>query len=80
MGHASLGSTAKYLHVTSQHLDGIHSPLDLLRLPQDSDAIVPQDSGVPASKDSAVPVPDDPSVAAPNGSDAVVPKDSGVAE
>jgi site-specific recombinase XerD len=37
LGHASLSSTAKYLHVTSQHLDGIHSPLDLLRLPEDSD-------------------------------------------
>ena len=46
MGHASLNSTAKYLHVTSQHLDGVHSPLDLLRLPQDSDAVVPQDSDV----------------------------------
>jgi len=39
MGHASLASTAKYLHVTSQHLDGVHSPLDLLRLPQDSDVL-----------------------------------------
>jgi integrase/recombinase XerD len=59
MGHASLNSTAKYLHVTSQHLDGIHSPLDLLRLPQDSDVLVPQDSGVPAPKDSGVPAPKD---------------------
>jgi site-specific recombinase XerD len=88
MGHASLNSTAKYLHVTSQHLDGIHSPLDLLRLPQDSDClvsrdsdvVVPQDSGVPVSKDSAVPVPDDPSVPIPKSSDAVMPKGSGVAE
>jgi len=78
LGHASLSSTAKYLHVTSQHLDGIRSPLDLLRLPQDSDAVVLQDSGVPASKDSAVPVPDDPSVATSKGSDAVVPQGSGV--
>jgi integrase/recombinase XerD len=39
MGHASLASTAKYLHVTSQHLDGVHSPLDLLRLPQESDVL-----------------------------------------
>lgn len=38
MGHASLSTTAKYLHVTSQHLDSIRSPLDLLRLPQDKDA------------------------------------------
>ncbi len=39
LGHASLNSTAKYLHVASQHLDGIRSPLDLLRLPTDSDTV-----------------------------------------
>jgi site-specific recombinase XerD len=39
LGHASLSSTAKYLHVASQHFDGIHSPLDLLRLPKDSDVL-----------------------------------------
>jgi site-specific recombinase XerD len=39
LGHASLNSTAKYLHVTSQHLNGIRSPLDLLRLPKDSDVL-----------------------------------------
>ena len=38
MGHASLTTTAKYLHVTSQHLHSIRSPLDLLRLPQEKDA------------------------------------------
>jgi site-specific recombinase XerD len=38
MGHACLSTTAKYLHVTSQHLGSIRSPLDLLRLPQDKDA------------------------------------------
>jgi site-specific recombinase XerD len=37
MGHASLATTAIYLHVTSQHLAGIRSPLDLLRLPEDKD-------------------------------------------
>lgn len=31
MGHKSLTTTAKYLHVTAQHVDGIQSPLDLLR-------------------------------------------------
>ena len=39
MGHSSLSTTAKYLHVTSQHLDGIHSPLDLLRLPGDEELL-----------------------------------------
>ncbi len=37
MGHGSLATTAKYLHVTSQHLAGVRSPLDLLRLPEDKD-------------------------------------------
>lgn len=35
-GHTSLTTTAKYLHVTSKHLSGTHSPLDLLRLPDTS--------------------------------------------
>ena len=37
MGHASLTTTAKYLHVTSRHLEGVRSPLDLLRMPGPSD-------------------------------------------
>ena len=37
MGHTSLSTTAKYLHVTSQHLESIRSPLDLLRLPDQKD-------------------------------------------
>lgn len=37
MGHASLSTTAKYLHVTSKHLGSIRSPLDLLRLPEEED-------------------------------------------
>lgn len=35
MGHASLTTTAKYLHVTAAHVGSIRSPLDLLRLPED---------------------------------------------
>ena len=38
MGHASLSTTAKYLHVTGKHLGSICSPLDLLRLPEPKDA------------------------------------------
>jgi integrase/recombinase XerD len=37
LGHTCLSTTAKYLHVTSQHLGGVRSPLDLLRLPEDND-------------------------------------------
>lgn len=33
MGHTSLTTTAKYLHVTSRHLGRVKSPLDLLCLP-----------------------------------------------
>lgn len=39
LGHTSLTTTAKYLHVTSQHLETIHSPLDLLRLPGDGEVL-----------------------------------------
>lgn len=34
MGHTSLATTARYLHVTSQHLASIASPHDLLRAPE----------------------------------------------
>lgn len=34
LGHTSLATTAKYLHVTSKHLGEVRSPLDLLRLPE----------------------------------------------
>lgn len=34
LGHTSLATTAKYLHVTSKHLGEVRSPLDLLRTPE----------------------------------------------
>ena len=34
MGHSSLKTTARYLHVTQKRLEGTQSPLDLLRLPE----------------------------------------------
>ena len=37
MGHVSLNTTAKYLHVTQKHIDGVNSPLELLRLPEAND-------------------------------------------
>jgi site-specific recombinase XerD len=37
MGHSSLATTAKYLHVTSKHLGSVRSPLELLRLPNPGD-------------------------------------------
>jgi len=39
MGHTSLKTTALYLHVTSQHLETIRSPLDLLRLPGEGEVL-----------------------------------------
>mgnify|MGYP001826551979 CR=1 FL=1 len=39
MGHRSLNTTAKYLHVTQKHLGDIRSPLDLLRMPQPDDLL-----------------------------------------
>jgi len=35
LGHRSLSTTAKYLHVTNRHIQGIRSPLDLLRKPDE---------------------------------------------
>jgi integrase/recombinase XerD len=39
LGHKSLSTTAVYLHVTQQHIDGVRSPLDLLRLPGSEDLL-----------------------------------------
>ena len=37
LGHTSLATTAKYLHVTNKHLRGVRSPLDLLPPPEPTD-------------------------------------------
>jgi integrase/recombinase XerD len=42
MGHRSLNSTAIYLHVTRKHLEQLHSPFDLLRLPRPEELNQPQ--------------------------------------
>jgi len=39
MGHASLSTTSKYLHVTSRFLGTVRSPLDLLRRPLDTEGL-----------------------------------------
>ena len=45
MGHTSLATTARYLHVTSQHLASVSSPLDLLRLPELGELAEPKPAG-----------------------------------
>jgi integrase/recombinase XerD len=39
MGHNSLNTTVKYLHVTQKHIEETQSPLDLLRLPKPDDQL-----------------------------------------
>jgi site-specific recombinase XerD len=39
MGHSSLNTTIKYLHVTQKHIESTQSPLDLLRLPKADDEL-----------------------------------------
>jgi site-specific recombinase XerD len=39
MGHTSLNTTVKYLHVTQKHIEGTQNPLDLLRLPAADDTL-----------------------------------------
>jgi site-specific recombinase XerD len=39
MGHSSLNTTARYLHVTQKRLSDTQSPLDLLRLPRPEELI-----------------------------------------
>lgn len=47
MGHTSLATTARYLHVTSQHLASLSSPLDLLRSPQLGELAEPKPAVTP---------------------------------
>lgn len=42
MGHRGLNSTAIYLHLTRKHLEKLHSPFDLLRLPRLEELDKPQ--------------------------------------
>ena len=37
LGHRSISTTAIYLHVTNRHVQGINSPFDLLRRPDEDD-------------------------------------------
>jgi integrase/recombinase XerD len=39
MGHNSLNTTVKYLHITQKHIGETQSPLDLLRLPKPDDKL-----------------------------------------
>lgn len=41
LGHTKLSTTVRYLHVTSQHLAALSSPLELLRLPTASERVEP---------------------------------------
>jgi site-specific recombinase XerD len=43
LGHRSLSTTGKYLHVTNRQIQGIQSPLDLLRPPGQSNTPVGDD-------------------------------------
>jgi site-specific recombinase XerD len=38
LGHTNLSTTARYLHVTSKHLQGLRSPLEMLRMPKKRDS------------------------------------------
>lgn len=40
LGHSSLNSTALYLHLTQKKFDQLHSPFDLLRLPEPHEAVL----------------------------------------
>ena len=47
MGHRSLNTTARYLHLTRKRLESLHGSLDLLRLPQADELSNPERSARP---------------------------------
>ena len=49
LGHTSLKTTALYLHVTEKTLAQLHSPFDLLRLPEPADLPTPPATSPPES-------------------------------
>ena len=56
LGHQSLNTTALYLHLTQKKLDQLHSPFELLRLPQ-ADDVSASPAKPPTPPPAAEPMP-----------------------